>query len=790
MLSTTVFEAKRFAYNLHECVPDVSGKVFCIKDVCNQPFLTFEEIDRCRVVSAVGSLVNINFEWDFLSASEGLNWRLGRLNEGFIVDNEGENDDVNDVDVNDANDVNDVKEVFDVWQVSTLCKSLTFMDTRTGFVNGFANLITMSLNDDDDRTYRTSDTHQNKIDEVRKESARVPKRLLISNIHFRRILLMLMLRSGDLEQNPGPINDGAQRQQDQWRQQGQQGQQDPDTQRGLQGGPEEGARTRGKCDLQVVSLNVRGLGDVKKVRHLVNTCYKMNSAAVNSVYLMQETYVMKLDLLRYLWRGESQLTAGNGNSLGCITLVTAPYKIVHCTELGLRGHVLALSKDDLNKVDVVVANAYAPNGLDNEKRRFFDEVLDAIFEVKTTYNCSKVILGGDLNVVLNDDELKNRAYTSGERRLADELKLLLSQAELVDGWQKVKAATSCFTWTSNRSGMPSFSTLDRVLYTDSTFVLKRQVADWSMSVSDHAAVITHLDEIRANHTHADFIPRLDPRLLLDPEGTTAMDEVFAEMYGQRSRDWSPHVSLEYCKMCIRTAANVAIGKIKARYRDEERSINESINLMINSLANDVHSSEQRELLMHKLDDLRQLKRCLVEKIGAKLERRTARKWYNEGELSSKYFFNLMNRKSNDDVKVILRGNEELTEIVDIENEVRNFYKDLYEEVPVGLETNDDIFRHIDPVSEENAATIVERLSIDDLEKTLKTCDDSAPGPDGIPYSFLKHFWKDVGPALVESWNHSLDTNQLPQSHKISYLRLIPKVGKDRRVIGNLRPITL
>ena len=165
---------------------------------------------------------------------------------------------------------------------------------------------------------------------------------------------------------------------------------------------------------------------------------------------------------------------------------------------------------------------------------------------------------------------------------------------------------------------------------------------------------------------------------------------------------------------------MAIGKIKARYRDEESSLNESINLVVNELAQD---TPQRELLMHKLDDLRQLKRCLVEKIGAKLERKTARKWYNEGELSSKYFFNLMNRKANDEIKVILKNDEELTDIKDIENEIRGFYKELYERVPTDLEINDEIFRNVDPVSQTDAATMEERLTIDDLETTLKTCAD-------------------------------------------------------------------
>ena len=603
------------------------------------------------------------------------------------------------------------------------------------------------------------------------------------------MFLILLLRCGDVARNPGPdqalprddVNATAVP--------------DPSTNDVLRevrhDDQQNVQRVKGKSELQVVSLNVRGLGDRKKVRHLVNSCYKLSKASLNSIFLLQETYVVNLDLLRYLWRGEFHLTAGNGNSLGCVTLVTAPYKIVKVTELGQRGHVLALSKDDLNKVDLIVANVYAPNGFDREKRQFFDDALDAIVDAKTTYDCENVILGGDLNVVLNEDEVRNRAYSSAERRLADELKVNFSQSNLTDCWQKVKLHQPCYTWNSNRSGQPSFSTLDRILFTESQLSFKDVVADWSLSISDHAAVIASFTEIRTRRHNAILIPRLDPRLLLDQEGKTTMDEVFREMFDQRSANWDPHVSLEYLKLCIRTAANAAVGIIKARYRDEELSLNQSINLIISALAKNNVGREERELLMHKLDDLRQLKRSLVERIGAKLERKTARKWYNEGELSNKYFFNLMNRKSNDEINVLLSDNgAELKEPHEIEAKIRDFYRHLYEDVPKDLEDNDVIFRNIEPVSPEMARTLEERLTVNDLEKTLATCADSAPGPDGIPYSYLKHFWADVGPCLVRSWNHSLDTNQLPPSHKISYLRLIPKAGKDRRVIGNLRPITL
>ena len=698
-----------------------------------------------------------------------------------------------------------VRVEVDVYLLKRSCTTLVFEASKPNerklpFVSSVLNIQTNDVNNDVDFIYKT-----NLPSYSRDNDARLSTELIIPNnvpndvnflvvklccpsvVNGGNMLNILLLRCGDIAENPGPNPeplDPEPHGQDDIR---------DDPQESHRGEQRFDIRTRhnGKCELEVISLNVRGLGDTKKVRHLINSFYKISNGAINSIFLLQETYVLKLDLLRYLWRGESYVTAGNGNSLGCITIVTAPYKIVRALELGQRGHVLALSKDDPNKVDLVVANVYAPNGFDQEKRTFFDEMLDSISEIKMMYHCNNVLVGGDLNIVLNEDELKNRSYPLAERRLADELKVMFNQVDLVDGWQKVKAKTPCFTWNSNRSGQPSFSSLDRVLFSENKLILKDQVADWTMSVSDHAAVIARFDVTNNVRSNAVLIPRLDPRLLLDQEGKTTMDEVFREMYEQRSLTWDPHVSLEYLKMCVRTAANAATGRIKARYRDEETSLNDSINQLINLLADDSTSIAERQLFMSKLDDLRQLKRALVEKIGSKLERKTARKWYNEGELSNKYFFNLLNRKSHDKIEVILNENgEELNDELEVERTIRNFYKHLYEDVPEDLEANDEIFRNVDPVSPEVAATMEERLTIEELEKTLKTCADSAPGPDGIPYSYIRHFWADFGPSLLRSWNHSLDVNQLPPSHKISYLRLIPKAGKDRRIIANLRPITL
>ena len=580
---------------------------------------------------------------------------------------------------------------------------------------------------------------------------------------------MLLFRCGDVESNPGPVNDeGPER-----RQQGQE-----------QGGQ---SGSRGRSALQVITQNVRGLGDTKKVRHLINTCYKLSKSASDSVFMFQETYVSKLDLVNFLWRGDHHLTSGNGNSLGCLTLVTAPFKIVRTVEIGQRGHIIALAKNDPNKVELIVANIYAPNGNGEDKVEFFNKVIDELNNQKLNYNCHRIFLAGDLNLVFSDDELQNRQHSIAEKRVAARVKLLFQQENLVDGWDL--ATKRCFTWTSNRSGQPAFSTLDRILFNNDLVKFKDKVSDWSLSVSDHAAVIATFELIHSVQ-RSTFISRLDPRLLLDQDGKRLLDEAFDELFEQRSAQWNPHVRLEFTKMCIRTAANTANGKIKARYRDEEKSLNEDINKVIDELVTEP-PNDRKQLLMHKLDDLRQLKRCLVTKLGTRLEARTARKWYNEGELANKYFFNLLNRKCSDEINEVINEAGNVVrdpELIDVE--IGKFYKNLYESVPEQLDVTDAIFRNIEPIEQNAALNMANRLTLDELERTLVTCTDSAPGPDGIPYSYLKHFWKSIGPILVDAWNYSLDNDLLPPSHKVSYLRLIPKAGKDTKVIGNLRPITL
>ncbi len=82
------------------------------------------------------------------------------------------------------------------------------------------------------------------------------------------------------------------------------------------------------------------------------------------------------------------------------------------------------------------------------------------------------------------------------------------------------------------------------------------------------------------------------------------------------------------------------------------------------------------------------------------------------------------------------------------------------------------------------------ITLDELKATLKTCDESAPGPDGLTYKTIEHSWDVVGPLILDSWNLSQNIGMTSSSQRHAVITLLEKKGKDKAKLENLRPISL
>ena len=259
-------------------------------------------------------------------------------------------------------------------------------------------------------------------------------------------------------------------------------------------------------------------------------------------------------------------------------------------------------------------------------------------------------------------------------------------------------------------------------------------------------------------------------------------------------DWNPHLKLEFAKVCIRSIVEKVQAERKTSEKTEEDMVNEELEEAIEKLTTGETHTLNRGLVDY-VEEPRNKKAAIIEEKGRRLAQKLGTKWYNEGEKSTRYFLRLLNRSTPDDFKSIedVHGNK-LTEEKLIEDEIVRFYKDLYEDNANELDINEgdlnNFFANVHPLSGAEENILMAPVTTDELRKVLHECSDSAPGPDGIPYSIIGALWPTFGSLLSNAWNFSLVTGNLPPSHKTSFLKLIPKAGKDLNKLTNWRPITL
>ncbi len=166
------------------------------------------------------------------------------------------------------------------------------------------------------------------------------------------------------------------------------------------------------------------------------------------------------------------------------------------------------------------------------------------------------------------------------------------------------------------------------------------------------------------------------------------------------------------------------------------------------------------------------------------------KWYNEGEKSNKYFLNLQANASNNEMTALRVDNGLVTEQNEINSVVNTYYKKLYNNDIMNTVDDEEFLNEMFSLDPEEANRVNAPITLVELWTCLKPLKDTAPGPDGISHIYLKKLWDIIGPLIVDAWHYSIDRKKLPPSHERSYLRLIPKNGKDTSLLKNWRPITL
>ena len=547
---------------------------------------------------------------------------------------------------------------------------------------------------------------------------------------------------------------------------------------GIESNP--GPDTNSISQFKIVSINCNGL--TCNLR-LLQTISKIKKRFKNQdcIVFLQETHNANIVLIESVWEGSVHVSPGTGGSRGVITLCSSNFVTVSF-KTDDEGRYLFTSIKLPNDRIINTANLYSPNdhtvSYQFISRVFSDWNSFCINSLALTINPSLTssIIAGDFNCVLNSQDSQQRTWSTKEQRLAEHITASIGNQEMYDSALRSQKGNN-FTW--NRGN--TFSKIDHIFVTHDLLV---SISDyntiWDFVKSDHAAIQLTIN-LDGKSSRGRSYPKLS---LIDLKGDGVVTEIKTEIckaIQDFPHHWNPHLKLDFIKLVIRTK----ILEIRARNKKVKDSIQHLRDKVNDFCTLTSLSSQQVTDFANARSELYN-----AEEIEAERLRLAAGvKWREQGERSNKFFLaSLKTNQANSTLDFLNTPDGKVDNMNDILNYAKNFYTNLYDKYPTS--PIDHFYQHCPSLSASAQSELSKPLSINNLREALKSCKDSTPGLDGIPYSYYKIFGNELLPLVLASWEYSNITGCLPQSQSTSVISLIPKAGKDKHEIKNWRPISI
>ena len=500
---------------------------------------------------------------------------------------------------------------------------------------------------------------------------------------------------------------------------------------------------------------------------------------------MQETHLDDVNFISNVWQDTKVVGSFFSNSQrGTLIIMKGPF-IINSAISDPEGRFCIanvtheLFNDNTNSLTLL--NIYAPNN-HKDSLIFFTKIFDQLDSFNSSLPSSAnvdILISGDFNFVFDGEvDCQNRMVSSDEKKLSDYVTNQLYEREL---WDLVQASKESSNFTWRRELIRS-----RIDYIFASSGIASKVGrfhnKWQLIKTDHAAIIVELlqsDKITAGRSY----PKLSFNDIKEKADREHIRNVIIDARSSMLNEWSPHTRLEYVKLMIRSNV-LQIRSIRNREISELEDLKTTLNKLECGDKFNVDTISELAQIKEKIDKIENY-------VEEQLRLKSGVKWREEGERSTKFFLNLIDSKSKGSHShkgFIDESGSILSESRDITNHARDFYINLYSEKSISVDEN--FFLNCPELNQEDYDLIGSKISLQELRSTLKTCNDSTPGLDGIPYSFYKIYGDLLLPLVLDSWEYGLSTGTLAPSHRQSCITIIPKAGKDTRFVRNWRPITV
>lgn len=437
---------------------------------------------------------------------------------------------------------------------------------------------------------------------------------------------------------------------------------------------------------------------------------------------------------------------------------------------------------DYNGSSVTIGNFYGPN---TDNTRAIDDFLTKIDEYDNTF----IILGGDFNFCLDitKDRESSARRVSNHEKSKQALKTYMVENDLIDLWRELNPQKRLYTCL--RLNPPSKSRIDFFLTSRGVLFTQKspQASIRDGYLSDHrmVTVSVHVPIIGQGRSFWKF----NNDLLKDENFVAMVRRKIKEIILDNQNSIASKVTLFETLLCVLRGHVIQFASYKKRKSREnlEKLERDILNLQDNpdSDAREIEALvEQRDTLIHEITSKRMFQ--------------SRARWRELAETGSKYFHELQKRNKRRNICTALfvkdkgkDGQEVVTNNTDdMLEEGREFFEELYRQRSVAV-APDSFIAGLPRLSREDTEHCNSPLDIDEVRRAVfSTRNNTSPGPSGYTGEFYKFFWPELNQLIHLAICEIFESRNMPVNIKRSITILIPKKGKDSRMLSNLRPISL
>ena len=516
-----------------------------------------------------------------------------------------------------------------------------------------------------------------------------------------------------------------------------------------------------------MSLNVRGIADKIK-RKGVFEFYRN----IADIVVLQETHSVEKDenLWRNEWGGRILFSHGETNARGvCILFKRGYYCNIENVTTDYDGRVICceLHWPDTD-IRITLCNIYAPN---RDSPAFYDALSQRLADY-----CEHKIIIGDYNLVM-DVKMDRSKSSFNYVKARSVLQNLIEEYSLCDIWQERNPVKIRYSWNRGKH----CSRIDFALLSRGIDQMCEHVQYTASTISDHSALYLTVDTVK--NTRGAGYWKLNTNLLksrdiVDEVKALLRKDIISSISNNKHKQW------QY----IKDQVAKHFKKISRRQSNDKKAVISALLEKADEMESRLPlNKEEMELYLRTKADIVQLQNERAKGIIF----RSRVQWAEEGELNTRYFYNLEKVRANGKsaTLIILDTGNKLTENSDILQEQHRYYSELYRKdahVEFGIKNNKGV-----KISDRDRIKCEKTFSTDEVYQAVKSMRlNRSPGNDGLPIEFYVTFWEEIKEVFMDMIQYSFDNHRMPPKTNTGVLNLIPKPGKDSRFLKNLRPITL